>query len=90
MECWVFSKADWGMFEHLSDIGMNQINVNKDVEVLNDSMSRVITETAKQSILERSGLKKKKLVPWWTAECKQAIKSRNAAFKELKLNYELQ
>lgn len=90
MERWVFSKADWGMFEQLSDIGMNQINVNENVEVLNDSISRVIIETAKQTILERSGWKEKKLVPWWTAECKQAIKSRNTAFREFKKNYELQ
>lgn len=34
-----------------------------------------------------SGIRKRKIVPWWSDKCKAAVKSRNKAFRKVKSNH---
>lgn len=73
------------MFTFISDRNMSQVEVIDDVDEFNENVSIAMVEAAKASIAEsRPGSKKRKLVPWWTDECTQAISSRNKAFKDFK------
>lgn len=63
---------------------MQHIDINQDVDELNISVCESILGAAKQAIQREGGKKKKKIVPWWTKECENAIKSGNKAFKVLK------
>lgn len=84
-ERWNFNKADWTLFTFISDRNMSQVEVIDDVDELTENVSIAMVEAAKASIAEwRPGSKKRKLVPWWTDECTQAISSRNKAFKVFK------
>lgn len=84
---WSFSSADWMKFRRVSDQEMEKVYISEDVEELNESICQAILEAAKQSMQKKGGKHKKKIVPWWTKECEEAIQSRNKAFKVLKKNH---
>jgi len=42
------------------------------------------------SIPKSKQRRNKKLVPWWTEECRQAVKKRNRAFKLVKNTHNMQ
>ena len=87
---WSFSSADWEKFRRVSDQEMEKVYVSEDVEELNESVCQAILEAAKQSMQKKGGKHRKKIVPWWTKECDEAIKARNKAFKVLKKNNNFQ
>lgn len=60
--------------------------MTKDIDVMNNCICRMIVEIAEQSIHKGGRRKDKKIVPWWTNDCSEAIKLRNKAFKVLKSN----
>lgn len=57
---------------------------------MNFSVCETILGATTQAIQRKGGKHKKKVVPWWTKECTNVIKSQNKAFKDLKRNHELQ
>ena len=79
LERWKFSKANWSLFQTLSEQGINQINKNQDIDHFNDNV-RVIIGAANQTIGWRAGRKRRKLVPWWTPECTEVVKCRFQIF----------
>lgn len=58
--------------------------MNAYVDVINDNIIAGIIGGASQTIPNGTGNNTKKLVPLWSEECKEAVKSRNRAFKLLK------
>jgi hypothetical protein len=64
--------------------------MNLGIDSLNKIFCSSIIEAVQQSVPKKGGIHKKKIIPWWTIECDQAIKSRNKAFKILKRNQNFQ
>uniref|UniRef100_A0A8C2HUK7 Uncharacterized protein n=1 Tax=Cyprinus carpio TaxID=7962 RepID=A0A8C2HUK7_CYPCA len=87
---WFFENADWESFRYISEQEMEKIDIEESVVNVNNSICNAILLAASQTIPKKGGIKKKKIVPWWTNECDKAIKSRNKAFKMLKKNYSFQ
>uniref|UniRef100_A0A3Q2ZQ74 Reverse transcriptase domain-containing protein n=1 Tax=Kryptolebias marmoratus TaxID=37003 RepID=A0A3Q2ZQ74_KRYMA len=81
-----FNKADWNKFRYVSQVNLERVNMDVHIDELNSIISKIIIEAADVSIKKIRYLKDKKIVPWWTNECKEAIKLRNKAFKVLKQN----
>uniref|UniRef100_A0A3B5QAR3 Reverse transcriptase domain-containing protein n=1 Tax=Xiphophorus maculatus TaxID=8083 RepID=A0A3B5QAR3_XIPMA len=81
-----FNKADWIKFRYLSQINLEKVDMTMDINDINLEISEIIMEAADNSIKKTGCRNDKKMVPWWTNECKKAIKLRNKAFKVLKGN----
>ena len=71
---WNVRKANWTMFQSACDI---QFDDNAGIENC-DVMTQTIIDTAQNFIPTRNGNSKYQC-PWWTNECKEAIKHRRRA-----------
>jgi len=81
-----FNKADWTKFRYLSQINLEKVDMSMDINDLNLIIGKIIMVAADNSIKKSGSKNYKKMVSWWTNECKEAIKLRNKAFKTLKHN----
>lgn len=72
------------------DKNLSQISDNMEVERMDREIKQGIISAATRSIPKSTGRKKNKLVPWWDEKCKQAVKSRNKAFKLVKRYHNFQ
>lgn len=63
---------------------MKQINVDANVDEFNSSLCSTILKAAKQTVRKRERNFKRKMVPWWSVECINAISDRNKALKVFK------
>lgn len=81
---WVFEKANWEHFQRESDRCLSQIEYNDDIETLENKIKKGIITAAMESIPKSKGKVKRKIVPWWDEECKEAVRNRNKAFKIMK------
>ena len=66
---------------------MEKVDISQDVNELNHSVCEAILGAAKQTIQRNRGRSKKKIAPWWTRECANAIQSQNKAFKMVKTTH---
>lgn len=53
-------------------------------------MREAIFGAARQTIIKKEGMKRRKLVPWWNDECSEVIRKHNKAFKVLKNTHNFQ
>ncbi len=81
---WIFEKANWGNFMKESDKHLHQISDNMNTDIINSKIRQGIILAAACYIPKSTGRMRKKRAPWWDDKCKQAIKSRNKAFKLVK------
>lgn len=81
---WIFEKANWEKLQEESDRYLNQIDYNDDIETLESKIKNGIITAAMKSIPKSKGNVKRKTVPWWDEECKEAVRNRNKAFKIMK------
>ena len=81
---WKMKEADWEMFQEISENGMLSIKNDQVVEDLCRIVSKTIIYAASEAIPKSKPGMRSKIAPWWTLECKEAIKSRNRAFRILK------
>ena len=87
---WILEKANWIEFTKESGKNLDRVNDNMEVEMMDRDIKQGIISAANRYIPKSSGRKKNKLVPWWDEKCKQAIKSRNKAFKLVKRYHNFQ
>ncbi|XP_053536655.1 uncharacterized protein LOC124628232 [Ictalurus punctatus] len=88
---WRLDKADWQMFQMLSEIKCVEL-VNKDirdVEEMNRKVTRAIIQTAEETIPKKTRIEQRKSVPWWNESCTIVIKKRNKALRQLKAHHTL-
>ncbi len=78
---WIFGKADWDKFQKLNEEAIIKIDLSEDIDEMNNQITSTIIMAAENSIPRSSNRKERKLVPWWTEECQQAVKNRNKAFR---------
>ena len=87
---WKMKEANWEMFKEISENGMLCIRNYQDVEELCMIVSHTIRYAASEAIPKSKSGTCSKIAPWWTLECKEAIKSRNRAFRTLKKTHDFQ
>lgn len=75
---WVFGKAEWDQFKSLSEETVNRIDMSGDTDKLNNQSAIIMA--ADRAIPMSKNKKNRKLVPWWTEECRQAVRNRNRAY----------
>lgn len=81
---WNFSKADMSEFRSLLESRFEDLG---DGEVLTvEQFSSLILDAAHASIPRTSGKPRRPPVPWWTDECRDAIRARRRAYKRFKRN----
>ena len=74
---WLFQKAEWDEFQRLSEESMNRIEMLGDIDEINKQVTSAIIRAADGAIPKSKGKKIRKMVPWWTEECQQAVRNRN-------------
>ncbi|KAL2092977.1 hypothetical protein ACEWY4_010289 [Coilia grayii] len=86
---WNMREANWGLYSMKADVKFMGVlsHAGNDVEELNSVITNIICDTAEETIGKSTGNRQKKMVPWWTNECKEAVKARNKAFKKIKSNH---
>ena len=72
-----FQKADWSLFESLTDMPYNDLN--NDIDSLVDHFNTLIIAAADSSIHKSNSIGSKYPLPWWNSECTQAVRQRKAA-----------
>lgn len=72
--CW--EKADWERFNEICEAQIEHITIGENVNEAAKAISDML--------LAGDGGYIKKIVPWWTQECYEAIQTRNRAFRVLR------
>ena len=90
MRRWIFGKAEWGQFQDLSEQELSQVDLNSGIETVNDRVRGAIVGAASQVIPMGTVGRKSNSVPWWTEECRGAVKGRKRAFRMLKRSHNFQ
>ena len=81
------SRANWTNFTRLTETNIDVTNGTVN-EVLSD-ITGVVIGAADATIPKTSGQYSKPPVPWWNAECREALRRRNHAERVLRRNYSI-
>jgi len=90
VEKWFEEKADWEKFKELSEEWLSCVDGSENIEVLTREIRSSIIAAANATIPKSKPKLLNKIVPWWSRECKEAIKERNKAFRLLKRTHNFQ
>lgn len=90
LERWKLKTADWIGFTSYIERKLDTPSPDiKDINSTVETYTSVIIEAANKFIKKKKSLSRHKSVPWWNAECEQAIKeSKNAFYNYKKCNTE--
>ena len=77
---WNLRKADWDEFEASLEDAFSTDHTGGLIPSVGDFTSKVI-DAARRSIPRTSGTPHRTPVPWWTEECREAIRARRRAFR---------
>ena len=72
-----FKKADWVPFSRVVDLDMSEGDIDAKVEAVQHS----ILHAAHATIPKTSTVHTKRAVPWWTPDCRQALRERNRRYR---------
>ena len=81
---WNLRKADWASFSADCNLELDLSNASTDT--LNEQICSNILHAAVKSIPKTSSLPKRIPVPWWSEECRLAIRERRRRFRTFKRN----
>ena len=81
---WKFEKANWEVFRRECDDRIGQIEDSMSVDGINSVLVTGIVGAAEKAISRSKGGRKGKVVPWWDEKCREAVRSRNRAFRKLR------
>ena len=77
---WNWRKADWSAFETRLEAGFSSDNALIPDSV--ESFTSEIIKAAEASIPKTSGTPRRIPVPWWTDDCRDALRARRRAFRK--------
>ena len=83
----IIDKADWNKFNSLTTMEPYNEDDNQPVDIYVNQITETLISAANQSIPITSGRRPKPTVPWWTPECRRAVKERNLAARALRNNH---
>ena len=84
---WKFEEANWELFRRECDARIGQIDDSMSVDGINSIVVGGIVGAAGKAICRSKGGRKGKVVPWWDGKCREAVRSRNRAFRRLRREY---
>ena len=86
---WNFKKAKWDDFSMNCSARLMSFNVEQygNVNDVNSRITEILHSSALQFIGKTTRCGQRKMVPWWTDECREAIQVRNNAFKKVKSTF---
>lgn len=84
---WRLNKADWHFFANIIEIQVRHIKditAKEDIDQALDNFTNIIIQAAEKSIGKTMHIKRHTPVPWWSKECKEAIKLSKQAYNKYK------
>ena len=72
-----FKRADWASFTRIVDLDVS----GDDIDAKVDNVQRSILHAAEATIPKTSTTTTKHRVPWWTPDCRQALRERNRRYR---------
>ena len=81
---WNYKKANWDLFATVAKGQLSNLTESEDVNVLCNEFCAYITEAAKLSIPSSKSGNHKTPVPWWSEDCRRAVRQTRAAFSKMK------
>jgi len=82
---WAFNKANWEQFKERCEEYLEGImGATEDVDELNTSICKAIRRAAVEAIGKNKSGNRKKVVPWWNEECREAVFIRNKALRNVR------
>jgi exonuclease III len=86
---WKLEKVNWEVFQEICEKRCLTLQVENqmDVNIFNNKLVNEIIQSAEEIIPKSTGVRCTKNVPWWNNDCKEAIKARNKAFRQLKKHH---
>lgn len=82
-----------GQFQELNEQGLLPLDLSADVytvETVNDVVRGATVGAGRQVTPIGTQARMRKAVPWWTEQCRDAVKSMNGPFRMLKRLYNYQ
>ena len=79
---WKFDKADWAKFENDLDAAI----LARGEEISAEKFTSLVLEVAAGCIPRTSSFPRHTPVPWWSDDCKKALRARKRAFKAFDRN----
>ena len=79
---WKFDKADWAKFENDLDAAI----LARGEEISAEEFTSLVLEVAAGCIPRTSSFPRHTPVPWWSDDCKKALRARKRAFKAFDRN----
>ena len=86
-EKWNLNSADWIGFSTFIDNNLPEIDLDTDVNIIIEELSTLMKNAAERHIKKFTPPTNHIPVPWWNAECNNAIKASKRAFNKLKRQY---
>uniref|UniRef100_A0A3P9LEU6 Reverse transcriptase domain-containing protein n=1 Tax=Oryzias latipes TaxID=8090 RepID=A0A3P9LEU6_ORYLA len=81
---WLFHKAKWDEFTFMCEEECSNISMESTAEEMEKKIRNLIISAAQKTIPRSKATMTRKNVPWWTEDCKIAVKNRNKGLKLLK------
>lgn len=81
---WKLEKVNWEVFQVICEnrcMTLQEEN-QMDVNIFNN-------KSAEEIIPKTTGVRRIKNAPWWNDDCKPALKARNKAFRQLKIQHSM-
>ena len=82
---WHWKEADWELFNEVCETRVGQVQITGEVNDMARSLSDVFLTATAAAVPRSQGRGRRKIVPWWTKECTEAIQTRNKAFRVLRI-----
>lgn len=86
---WKLKDANWTAYSMFCSVRLQAIKSDSfnSVDDFNSKITEVLHSTAVEIIGKGSGVGRRKMVPWWSEDCKTAIQARNKAFRKVKATF---
>ena len=88
-ERFVTDKADWSLFKSLTETDII-VDDNHNIDRLVEQIENVVMNAASISVPVKSGNYRRPPVPWWSEECRDAVRDRGRAERALRRHYSLE
>lgn len=81
---WCWEKADWEKFNEMCEAQVHNTIGGGNVDEEASRLANMLLVATAAAVPRTTGKQRKKVVPWWTQECTEAIQARNRAFRVLR------
>ncbi len=80
---WLLDRANWVKYKNACNL--TNLNINQEIDSVIHQLNDTLISAATESVPQSSGKVRKKTVPWWCPQIKDAIENRNKALKKFRI-----